>query len=92
MDQILKLFTNSDQVLIAVAIALILLGIITPKKFVGFEVDWTAAKSASVLFIGMCLLGFSLWHTFNHEPARSAATPSFDRDANVPARNPGPGN
>jgi len=101
MEQLLKLFGNSDQLLIAISVALILLGGVTPKKFVGFEVDWTAAKSAFVLLLGLCLLGFSAWHLLygtekgvttandNGRPA-SNQRKGTDRDAGVPAR-PGVG-
>jgi protein-S-isoprenylcysteine O-methyltransferase Ste14 len=62
VEQFLKLVSSPDQLIFVAAILLILLGIITPKKFLGIEVDWTPVKSACVLIIGLAILGYFVWH------------------------------
>lgn len=70
MDQFWRVFSNADQLLIFGSVILILLGIVAPKRFIGIEVDWTPAKSALILIIGLGLLGFSVCRVFWWSPQK----------------------
>lgn len=53
------LSSNSDYAAFIFGIALALLGIFAPKKFVGFVVDWTSATSGAAIVIGLLFVAFS---------------------------------
>lgn len=57
-----------DYLLFALGLCLVLLGLFTPKKFVGFEVDWSAATSTTAVLVGAACIVFSypqtrFWHS-----------------------------
>jgi hypothetical protein len=88
MDQFFKLFSSVDQLLIIASVILILIGLVTPKRFLGIEVDWNPAKSAAVVIIGVLLLGFSVGHIFWWHPQGYDPSSDLGRYDNGPNDKP----
>jgi hypothetical protein len=59
MDKVLSFIGDADHLAFYFGIALALIGALTPKKFVGFEIDWSSARSGFAVSIGIAFIAFS---------------------------------
>lgn len=59
LSEFIAYLDTLEKFLLVLGVLLILLGVLSPTKFLGVEVAWTPLKSVCVLVLGVVMLGLS---------------------------------
>lgn len=78
MSEILAFLDSSEKILLATGVILIVVGVLSPRKIIGIQLDWSRSRSAAAVFFGLLLVLLSLpqvraWGD-HRQPSISAAT------------------